>query len=363
MMVYYVVLIIMILLSIVNLKNKLFEYLVIFLLSIIASIRIDLGADYESYFSIFTNLNFKDIFSNEPLFITLIFLIKFFNLDFHFFLFITTLISLISICKAIKLFNVKNFWMSLLIYFCLFYFQFQFNVIRHGFMASLIWLGYSVLINYKYRKIGYLYILIGTLYQYLGFVFLLLSNFLRIRLNQFHTIIMILLSMVCYFFNLSDIVLLLFFKLPLLGSKISYYVLDYDSSGYGFTFGMFVNFMFFLILRFIFFKKEYFTNNNLRLFLNSLLFAFFISLFFNRYNIFVERMVSVLNVSLIFLIPYFYEKIVLKSKQYENRIIFNIVFMIYIFLIFNQILHTPMPNNKLIMQFTPYKTILCSFPF
>ena len=157
--------------------------------------------------------------------------------------------------------------------------------------------------------------------------------------------------------QLSKEILLLGTKIPVFGEFVNYYILDFygrnvDAS-YGFSVGMIVNLFLFLFLYFGMRSVYNDISNHLKIFVNLLLYSFILSCFFNAYAVFVERLVSVTNMTLLFILPYVLHKIFIGKV---NKTIAFACIVVYAMLMFTKTLYTPVPlGGKYEYQFIPYQ--------
>lgn len=141
----------------------------------------------------------------------------------------------------------------------------------------------------------------------------------------------------------------------LFGDKIAYYVTDYyantDNASVGITLGLVINMLLLLFLKV--YNRQFSNIVAFQFLCNSLLFAIIFSLLFNKYGVFVERIVSVFYVAIIFLLPPF---LIGLTKNTKVRILLMFLLLIYSFIALTKVLSSLDESGD--FQFVPYKTIL-----
>lgn len=343
-------------------KHKINLNFIIVSLVVLVSLRYHIGNDYDTYCDIYQlapslkNFSLYQLFVIEPGFYLANILFKYFDLNIAFLFAFFSFLSLYVFVYAVNRIDNKILPFSLFIYFSFFFFSFQFNIIRHGIMASFVFLAFTYI---KERKVAkyMLFIVCGALFHYNAFVFIPFYFLLGKEYSTKMISILLVIAVVLFFFPVFNILLMLFGHFPYIGDKLFYYINVYSlvSKSYGITIGMIFNLFIVLVNYFIIYKNkvegnslEYFKIYNNLLFLGVLL-----SLIFNEYTVFVERCVSICNMSLIVLIPYYYYYY---FNNVANKIISVVILLIYLNLIFYVNLHVLRSDGE--YQFMPYKTIL-----
>ncbi|KZE82827.1 hypothetical protein AV926_06200 [Myroides marinus] len=359
MSIYIVFFILLFLLAILNPQGTVVKHLIIVLLALLCGLRVDLGADYESYKNIYDSIDIihvdiENFFLIEPLFLFIAYIVKVFGGSHHFFLFFLSFIGLEAFYASTRLLKIKNFYLGVFIYFSLFYFQFHFNVIRHGLMCSLVWLGYFFYVSGNRRK-GYIYILMGGLIQYLGIICFFLKDLLQRVFKPKFIIISLVSAFVASKIGIVSGIVSLSTIIPIIGPKISYYINVYDTIEVGVSSTLIIYSLLFLFLRYYLMRSDYENKLYLRFILNALFLSVFLGILLNNYYVFVERITSFLNLSLVFIIPMIYEK----YKVNLSRVfIFYIIVFSYTVILFSLALETPMPLDHTKLQYSPYKSIV-----
>ncbi|MFT0207324.1 EpsG family protein [Bacteroides thetaiotaomicron] len=68
------------------------------------------------------------------------------------FFIILSLISFVVLFIVIRRIGCGYIYLPILLYFCLFFCQFQLNIVRHGIMASFVWLAFSYIKECSLKK-------------------------------------------------------------------------------------------------------------------------------------------------------------------------------------------------------------------
>lgn len=354
--IYWVIFFILVVLSVFNPKSTILKYLLIVLMSFFVGFRDNLGADFENYRLIYDSLgkSLKEALLIEPLFGVIVVLCNYLGLSYAVFLFLISLILLLCFKKSIEILRISNFYLSFVIFFCLFFLQFQFNIIRHGLMTILIYLGLGYYVEGRKTKSNF-YLICGVLIQYLGILFFVIKKvlFKKFSLNQFLGLIIF--AILLYITSFMSIILKVISSLPIIGGSISFYINDSSAESVGFSSTLLIYTILSLFLRGLVFQKTYCEDRRILFLLNSLLFSVFFGLILNDFYVFVERICSTFNFSLVFLLSIIYSDYV--KHPVSKAIVFGII-LLYISLILYNILQTPMPNKQTVKQYIPYKTTL-----
>ncbi|MFT0334817.1 EpsG family protein [Bacteroides thetaiotaomicron] len=119
--------------------------------------RYNIGADWETYVIIYNRqipslLDPEYRILMEPLFWILGSLCKTLGLSYACFFIILSLISFVVLFIVIRRIGCGYIYLPILLYFCLFFCQFQLNIVRHGIMASFVWLAFSYIKECSLKK-------------------------------------------------------------------------------------------------------------------------------------------------------------------------------------------------------------------
>ncbi|MFT0447935.1 EpsG family protein [Bacteroides thetaiotaomicron] len=168
------------------------------------------------------------------------------------FFIILSLISFVVLFIVIRRIGCGYIYLPILLYFCLFFCQFQLNIVRHGIMASFVWLAFSYIKECSLKKFVF-FLLIAAGFQLAALAFFPFYFLLNRCYMQKSVVTLIFISLIFVMLGVSQKILLLGTKIPVFGEFVNYYILDFygrnvDAS-YGFSVGMIVNlFLFFVSL-------------------------------------------------------------------------------------------------------------------
>ena len=365
MLIYWVVFFILFLFSYVELisarQSLVLLRCVTLFIACMVGFRYNIGADWETYVIIYNRqipslLDPEYRILMEPLFWILGSLCKTLGLSYACFFIILSLISFVVLFIVIRRIGCGYIYLPILLYFCLFFCQFQLNIVRHGIMASFVWLAFSYIKECSLKKFVF-FLLIAAGFQLAALAFFPFYFLLNRCYMQKSVVTLIFISLIFVMLGVSQKILLLGTKIPVFGEFVNYYILDFygrnvDAS-YGFSVGMIVNLFLFLFLYFGMRSVYNDISNHLKIFVNLLLYSFILSCFFNAYAVFVERLVSVTNMTLLFILPYVLHKIFIGKV---NKTIAFACIVVYAMLMFTKTLYTPVPlGGKYEYQFIPYQ--------
>lgn len=329
--------------------------LTIVLSAIIVGIRYKVGNDWGEYVDYYKTIPILEHLRNlsyyryENLYTILNSLFKTAGLGYQFFFFVFSLTTSVILLIAIRNFNRKYIYLSFLIYFGYHFLQYEMNMIRHGMAASIIFLAFYYSAE---KKLGryMLCIFVASMIQLFSLIFIPFYWLNRIRINGKGLLIIMSISIILYvlmdFFSITT-------SIPLFQHQIEYYLGDFyvnrrDESSYGITVGMVFYFIVGLLARFKYMRFSYENDSQSRVLINLLLFSFIIGLSLNQVGIFVERIVGVVNMSIIVVLPQFLD--IFPGKK---RMLFLCGIFIYCLWSFNTSVHMKGNNNR-VYQFVPY---------
>lgn len=341
-------------------KQAVFFIFASFLLAIFASLRDHIGTDYESYVSEFNNIPTRliDFFyydgHSEFGFLLLCYILKVLGSSYYFLFFVTSLGTSLLLYKACRNFSSGYLILNLCLYYSLFYLRFHFNVIRHGIMVSLIWVAFSFAYK-KNLKFFLLFMLMAASIHSLALFFIPFYWLLNKEYsNKFIVCIFVASILFGFIIPIWDYVIE-YASGILFGDKIAYYIKDYymnkDDASVGITVGFVINIILFLFLKI--YHRHYSNIVAFPFLCNSLFFAIFFSLLFNKYGVFVERIVSVFYIAIIFLLPPFLFGL---TKNIKIRILLMLLLLMYSFITLTKVLSSSNEFDQ--FQFIPYKTVL-----
>lgn len=339
-MIFVTVFLLLLLLSLSNfsLGNKKIYNIFLFFFGVIfvglSTIREESGADYGEYEGMFKALS-EDYypFITEPVFSLGIFLIGKFTDNFHFFLFIVSLIAVSLKFRFIKIYSPYIIF-SVLIYFCSNYITQDLGQIRQGLAMGFTFTALDFFIQKRFKSY-YILSLLAIFTHYSAAVFLFVPLLNRINLNLFIKIG----SWVFAFF-----IAILFKKYSsilygldsLLGAgylldKLSYIDNKEYNQQAGFGLGMFFRLIVLILASITLLdnknklsNKEY---NNYSLLINLYYFGGFIYFLFSFIEIFSGRLSIYFTLMEIILLPF----ILKHSNQIFIKILLFILFLIFSF--------------------------------
>ncbi|MBE0492613.1 MAG: EpsG family protein [Sulfurospirillum sp.] len=352
-------------------KNSLFifTFVVVYFAMLLPSLRLDVGHDYYGYYDIFNSVkpllsysNFDDMFfyfsgiHGENGFLLIISIFKKLGLSFEFFIFFNACLNLailtFVLIKFQKEFNI-NIFLSLFLYFSLFYFVSHFSQIRLGLVIVIFLLSIYFMIQKK--MISYLLsILFGALFHKI-ILFALPLYFIR-NLNihtYFKSTVILMLGAILYKINILELLL----------SYISGYdawivtqLFHYSTMEKYLDNSLpLLSIIYFCVIYFVslFFHKKYVSSDSrneqsVSLLLLLFLLSIFINIAFWNIGIIGGRISTILFISVILLVPMIYKKI----KSNNNKIIYLGLVLFYCFVQFYKSIY--FENHGLL----PYKTIL-----
>ena len=339
--------------ALVNKKNILF-FVGILLSAILAGVRFRVGNDWPEYVEYYNTLPELDSLKNlsqyryESLYTILNSLFKTLGFGYQFFFFVFSLITTTVLLYAICKFNKRYLYLSFLIYFSYHFLPYEMNMIRQGIAASWIFLGFYYSSVGDLRKY-LLCILVAFLFQSIGILFLPFYWLNRIKWNRKWMLISL---GACFFVYLSLDFLSFIDYAPLFQNQINYYATDYysgqETSSYGITMGLVFNFVVAVFAWQCALKKEYENSMITRVAVNALLYSFIIGIALNNMAIFVERIVGILNMTIIIILPR-----LIDYFNKRHRFIFLCGIILYCLLFFRATVYTK-GGYKDQYQYIPY---------
>ena len=317
--------------------------------------RYEVGTDYVTYVQYFDNtstlfnLTYRDFLLVEPGYVILSSIIKSLGLPFEVLSAICIIFVLVNFHKVFLFFTNRSD-ASLFLYFSLFFLSFNLNLVRHGVMVSFIWCGFIYLIQGKKTQF-ITYICLGALFHGVSLFFLILFFFLKKQYDLYLYCIVFCISLLISLNAETVFTTMAPFIAKIFGvdSRVIYY-LNGGAEGkiiaYGYTFGLFINFVIFLY-------SYWRMDGEINKCLTNILFIGIISiLIFNSFPAIAERIASACYVSVIFIIPNLLSRLKLKS----NLAILLIVVGFYAFSKFNTELTKLNEYGE--GRYFPYKSIL-----
>jgi|GEM_PF-4840101 len=273
-------------------NNKYFTYLFTCMLIFFASIRVNIGTDYEAYLRMYYQMP-----NNIELGYRLLNLIsRKMDMGVNFVFLISSIIIIFNIVKAAKK-SETDITLFIFLYFCLYYFSHNYNVLRHGIAASFILVSIVEAKNSNYKNM-ILNLIFGYLFHRVTLAvapFLLIS---KLKINKLTYIYITLISLLFYFNDFFLFIISLinkYFSESIIMYKIDYYqtgfFLDYDISktAFGFPLGFYLKIIIFLLCVI---TPEVYKNRKYEI--NIYFYAIVSTIVFNDLYVFVHRFASIL---------------------------------------------------------------------
>ena len=339
-----------------NVQTLLFFSWILFF-GFMSAVRDGIGADFNSYIIIFDSAPSWNSFFSSDVFIDrgywlLNLIIRDLGGDHQVLFFCTSIMTTSVFYVVAKRILPKYTLLSLLLFYCFFLLKYEFNTIRHGIMVMWVWLSFTYILS-KQLKYFLICVAIGGTFHIIGFLFIPFYWFLNREIKPSYNFILLICSYIMgEFFSIFE-----FFKLivpvnSVIGRKLVYYTEVYysntNASEHGVTLGFIVYSLVLCIL--IFYKQRFENYKYYNLLRNSLLLSLCFTLLFSQYTVFVERFVSLLYLSLMFIIP---ATVNYLSKVRTTRMILYIIILLYCVLLLYKNLHSTNMYGE--YQYIPYK--------
>lgn len=320
---YYIVWLIVLILALTErIRKKTFNNTVIAAVFMVAAVivacRVEVGADWSNYKFLFYN-GYEEVGNREasliePLFMLVRNIFYYLGFTHAIFFFVLSLVSLFAIRKAADLFGVKYFMTVFLVYYSMFFLNYQFNIVRHGVMASFIWLSFA------YKSKGEIKAAIVSIIVALGFhitalLFIPCLFLLDRKFSKPFVFFILAVSYLAFFLHFSERIISLFPILSVLDRTATYVNSERYTRDVGLTIGSQIQVLLFVFL-FLKYKILYNSGSGFRVLLNAVLFYFLLLCLLNSFSAIVSRVCNVFFMTMVFLLPLFLE---LLRKQI-NRI-------------------------------------------
>lgn len=318
--------------------------------AVIVACRVEVGADWDHYRFLFYNgydVAGRDSSIIEPVFMLIRYV--FYNLGFthaFFFLFLS-LVSLFMIRKAAELFGVKYFMTVFLVYYSMFFLNYQFNIVRHGLMAAFVWLSFA----YKSKgeiKAAIISIMVALGFHYVALIFVPFLFFLDRKLSKPVVFIILAISYLTYFMHLSQRIIAFFPFLYEMERTASFVTSEQFVKDLGLTIGSQIQVFLFLFLYFKY-SASYKENSSFRMLVNTLLFHFLLLCILNAFYAIISRICNALFMTMIFLLPLFLEKL----RKPANRLVAESLIIVY--LLFSSLPKSFVVQEDGYSEMLPYK--------
>lgn len=331
---YYIVWGIVLLIALIErLRKKPFNNTIItaifMMAAVIVACRVEVGTDWDHYRFLYYHgydEAGRDSSIIEPLFMSIRYIS--YNLEFthSVFFLILSLISLFAIRKAAALFGIKYFMTVFLVYYSMFFLNYQFNIVRHGVMASLIWLSFA----YKTKgntKATSFSILAALGFHYSALIFVPFLFVLDRKFSKTLVLSILVAAYLTYFLQLSMRIINSIPILFQLERTASFVTSGEFVKDYGLTIGTQIQVFFSLFLYFKY-SESYKSNPDFRLLVNSIILNFLLLCILNAFNAIISRICNAFFMAMIFLLPMFIEKL----KEPVGKFIAGFLIIIYLFI-------------------------------
>ena len=289
-------------------SKNIFLFLTFALAVIVGARSGDIGADTANYIDFYDTGVAPDKLSGsyEPLFMLLRFVCYKLGFTHNVFFFILSFVSLYIWYVVAEKLKLKNYYLAFFVYFSMVFLSYQFNTVRNGVMASFVWLSFAYNLEGKTWK-SLIIMLVAAGFHAVALAFIPLLFILNKDFSRKIVITTLVVVLLCYFLRLGDRLISMF---PILGTidRVAGYVeLDEDKT-YGITLGTIVNISLFLFM-YLFYNRIYKESLEYRLVLNMMLMAIVVVCVCNSFQAIVTRIGQVLNLSLMFVWPFFIDRL------------------------------------------------------
>lgn len=311
-------------------SNPAFEILSIVVLAIFVAFRDHVGADWPNYVEYYQSGYAPDKLSGtyEPVFVFVREICYFLGFNYAIFFFVISVFSMLCIRYAGKVLKVNNFTLILFVYICMFFCNFQFNIVRSGAMASCMWVAFSQKAIGENKR-AYIWTLIAAGFHVIALIFIPIVYLLEREYQKKFVFIVLSVSYAILILKLGHV---LISHIPMLATidRLNGYI-DSDNEANGVTLGSLMNFAIYLFL-YIKHAKDYVNNQNFRIIVNVLFWGVVICSALNAFSTVATRAGHVLNMSLIYVWPLILNGI---KKKYV-RIALYLVLCVYWMMYFNK---------------------------
>lgn len=289
-------------------SKKMFVLLISFLSCIVGARGEYVGADTWNYVYFYDTgiAPDKNTGMYEPIFMLIRYICYHLGFTHFLFFFILTFSSLYILYLVTKELRINNYYMSFFIYFSIVFLSYQFNTIRTGVMASLIWLAFVYKIKGMEKK-SIITMIIAAGFHLVALIFIPMLFFIHREFVKKIVVWLIIVALFCVFLRLGERLIALF---PILNEidRVAGYINVDESHSYGLTLGTIVNIVLFLYM-YLYYNNSYKNMVEFRVILNSMLLAFMVVCVFNSFHAIVTRVGQVLNLSLMFVWPLFINRL------------------------------------------------------
>lgn len=357
-MIYYIIFCCLCLSTVVGMcykciqKPLLFFWILFF--GILSGIRDDVGLDYDSYVMIYDMApTWNDLFSSplyiEPGYLFLCSTIKTLGGNTIILFSVTSLITSLIFYKAANRIVPGYELLAFFVFYAFHLLAFEFNVIRHGMMISLSWLGFTYIPQKNFRKFIICIILASTIHL-VGIFMIPMYWILQSPISAKKSMIAILLSFLIGRLPMYTILAQIVSGWSVYGDKYIYYTTQYVHNE---SLRLSIGVISYIIILFYFIAhKRKNTNPFFNLLANSLLIAICAFFILSQNNVFATRVMSIFNMSIIFIIPLL---MIISIPNQSSKFLFYTIVTLYCFLLLTANLRPNIEIGK--SQYLPFKVV------
>lgn len=328
--------------------------LVFLYLSVLVAVRYKVGTDYVNYLRLYHDMSFSTLFDDLDeieygAFGSMV-MLKTVGLGIPWWFFLMSIMTFLTLFKGLERMGVKNPWWCLLIYYSFFFLMNQCNIMQHGAMTGWIWLAFSYIRDRDFKH--YLICcLLGASFHILG---LFMIPFYWILDREITLKYVIYALGFAFAFNVFfQHFIFNIFDFGFFGSKIHFYQDVYFKNlevSKSISVGMIAYSLLLVLLYIMNFKK---IDDHFRIFRNALFLAIIFQVVFKGTGIFDARIGGVFNISLIVIIPIFFNY--LAYNYFKPLKLLTLIYSFVMFIVTTTGASTYYNNGY---QFIPYQTIL-----
>ena len=305
-------------------------------LAILAGGREYVGADWAGYKQYYESghADEKETGSLEPFFELLRYICFEMKLSYGMFCLWVSLISQLTLWKVFKIMNIQNCFLAFLVYLSLFFCNYQFNIVRHGLMASFVLLGLAYM-SKGYRKKALLSVIISSGFHAIGLIFIPILFFINMTLSKKWYLIILGISVAMFIVDISGRIIAMFPFLTMI-DRVSGYVDADNQEAYKLSVGT-IGFMVIATYSVFFKRDEYENNSSFRITANMVLAGVVLFCSLNAFSVIVQRFGNLLNMGVIILLPYLWQEF----RKRHVRLIARSLIVIYLALYYPKSWNVP----------------------
>lgn len=331
------------------LVRNIFVILSFSILFFLAAIRDNVGADFENYIEIYNTIEQFGIDKLEPIFYSINFLLRLFDIHYQYLFVIIAFISLFFVFKTGL--RIKHLDLVVLLYVIIFYLN-SLNALRQETAVTILMYSIICLINRENKKF-ILFVFLASGFHYVSLLFLPLVILIRFNYNFIILTFTLVSSFILLKFNFVEILLNTGI---LVGTKYQVYLfMDIYNKGTEVGSGLGMISRYFIVFPLLFLSKAYYYKQdillrNISLYLCSLLLVS-VSISMNFYVF--HRLVSLFSIGLLFAVITIYRSRLNKAIKF-GIISISILLSLTFFELDIQLSQKSLGENKAI---SPYTTI------